>query len=258
MTQIRRIIEIDEEKCNGCGNCIPSCAEGALALVDGKARIVKDIYCDGLGACLGHCPQDALRIIERPAEAFDEAAAMAHAHSAPSVAAPLGCGCPGHHLQEFQPAAPAAAGQASQLSHWPVKLRLVPAQAPFLRGAHLLLAADCAAAAAPDFHAALLAGRKVVMGCPKFDDVADYVERLAAIIRQARPASLTVARMEVPCCAGMTTLAQQAVARSGVNLPVTEVIVDRQGQLQSRNPAPQAPEKALGLAPLAAGCACGH
>lgn len=300
---MRKIIEIDEEKCDGCGNCIPSCAEGALAIVDGKARIVKDMYCDGLGACLGHCPQGALKVIEREAEEFDEEAAMEHVrrtagadkHGAVTIASgcpggkveifekpepkakpvlekmsempkTMACGCSGSMIQDFtreQPVAvegeeraggcpcsggkfarkpapkaePRAAsrGGESELTHWPVQLRLIPAHAPFLKGADLLMAADCVPAAHPRFHEELLKGRKLLIGCPKFDDADDYVERLAAIFREARPRGLTVARMEVPCCATLTQIVQAAIKRSGVDVPVREMVITRQGKTVERD-----------------------
>lgn len=305
---MRKIIEIDEQKCDGCGNCIPSCAEGALAVVDGKARVVKDMYCDGLGACLGHCPQDALKVIEREADEFDEEAAMEHVrrtagadkHGAVTVASgcpggkvevfekpepkakpvlermsempkTMACGCSGSMIQDFtreqpvpveggeqaggcpcsggkfarKPAPkdePAPAAKAaprgtdeSELTHWPVQLRLIPAHAPFLKGADLLMAADCVPAAHPRFHEELLKGRKLLIGCPKFDDADDYVERLAAIFREARPRGLTVARMEVPCCATLTQIVHAAVKRSGVDVPVREVVITRQGKTVERD-----------------------
>jgi ferredoxin len=238
-TTIRKIIEIDEERCDGCGNCIPSCAEGALAIIDGKARIIKDMYCDGLGACLGHCPQDALKIIEREAEDFDEEAAMAHVERMKAEVNPfeqpatLGCGCPGSAMQTFAKApAPAAgpSGAASELGHWPVKLRLVPPGAPFLKDADLLLAADCAPAAYAGFHADFLRGRALVLACPKFEDYQANLNKLTEIFREAKPKSVTVLRMEVPCCTGIAEMAQTALAQSGVTAAYKDVIVTRQGE----------------------------
>lgn len=243
VSRVRKIVEIDESKCDGCGNCLPGCAEGALAIVDGKARIIKDMYCDGLGACLGHCPQDALRIVEREAEAFDEDAAMEHvarqkAAQGKPESGSLGCGCPGSAMREFAPKAPAAGAASgglgqSQLGHWPVKLRLVPAGAPFLQGADLLLAADCAPVAAGGFHDALLAGRALALACPKFEDREASVAKLADILAQARPKSLTVARMEVPCCAGLEDMVRAALDRSGADVDVTVATIARDGTLVS-------------------------
>lgn len=230
----RKIIEIDEEKCTGCGLCIPGCAEGALAIVNGKARIVRDMFCDGLGACLGHCPEGALRIIEREAEDFDEAAAMEHVRKTGSMpgAPARPSGCPSAAMLRMTPAPrPNAPGEtASALSHWPVKIRLVPPHAPFLNNADLLIAGDCCPAASPDFHSRFLDGRVVMLGCPKFDNAAEYVERLARIFTQAEPRSVTVLEMEVPCCSGMSRIVAQALARSGRNIPCARRIVTRDGR----------------------------
>ncbi|WP_461209009.1 ATP-binding protein [Desulfocurvus sp. DL9XJH121] len=229
MKIMREIIEINEELCDGCGQCVPSCAEGALAVVDGKVRLVKDSYCDGLGACLGECPRGALRVVQREAEAFDEEAAMEHVARTSS---PCG-GCPGAGLATF--AAPDAAtgterdaAPESLLGHWPVQIRLCPPDAPFLSGAHLVLAADCAAVAHPDFHRALVGGNVVLLGCPKFDG--DYAPRLAELFRASGVARVTVVRMEVPCCAGLPDAARRALAASGrTDLSLTELVVGRQG-----------------------------
>jgi NAD-dependent dihydropyrimidine dehydrogenase PreA subunit len=202
----RKIIEIDETKCTGCGLCIPGCAEGALAIVDGKARIVKDMYCDGLGACLGHCPEDALRIIEREADEFDEEAAMAHVrrmggeHAAPHQTGHTGCPSAGMMRMTPCDTANVPAGQVgSVLSHWPVQIRLVPPHAPFLQDTDLLIAGDCCPVATPDFHSRFLAGRTVMIGCPKFDNAGEYVERLTQVFARNRINSVTVLEMEVPC-----------------------------------------------------------
>ena len=181
----RKIIEIDEERCDGCGLCIIGCAEGALKVVDGKAKVVADKFCDGLGACLGECPNDALTIVEKEADEFDEIAVEEHlsqmAKTQPHNAPAPTSGCPSAALQSFEPTACQKANQpsihggggVSALSHWPVQIRLVPPQAPFLKNAHLLVAADCTPLAYPDFHERLLKGKVVLMGCPKFDDVQD-------------------------------------------------------------------------------------
>jgi Pyruvate/2-oxoacid:ferredoxin oxidoreductase delta subunit len=240
----RKIVRIDAAKCNGCGQCVSACAEGAIVLVDGKARLVKDSYCDGLGACLGECPQDAITIEEREAAAFDEAAAAAHQHAAPASAppspAPLPCGCPGTTARALEPAAqakPCCAHQAgaarpSQLGQWPIQLALVPPNAPFLRGRELALVADCVGFAFPELHPEILAGRGLLIACPKLDDAAGrgYVEKLAAIFRDAGATKVTVYRMEVPCCSGLTRLAQQALAASGAQLPFEEVIMGISGE----------------------------
>lgn len=209
----RQIIRIDEEKCNGCGQCLSACVEGALQIVDGKARLVSEIYCDGLGACLGECPEGALTIEERDAEAFDGEAAKQHL-AQQEKKEPLPCGCPGSALRTFAPRGVSADGSKavslSSLSHWPVQLRLVPPEAPFLHEADLLICADCVPFAVPDFHVRYLAGRAVLIGCPKLDDLGYYREKLKAIFKQANPKSIMVLRMEVPCCGGLA----QAVAEA--------------------------------------------
>lgn len=239
----RKIIEIDSDRCNGCGNCIAACTEGALQLIDGKARLVSDAYCDGLGACIGDCPTGALTVIERDAAAFDETAGRPGAHPdaghtlppAPSHTPALACGCPGSHEMTIEKnvkrdaAGLTAADRPSELTHWPIKLRLLNPAAPYLAGADLLLLADCAAAACPNLHDRFLKGRCMALGCPKFDDVDFSIERLTDIIRQSRPSSITVAHMEVPCCNGLFAIAGRAVAESGMNIPVTRTIITRTG-----------------------------
>lgn len=246
---IRQIIEIDEELCNGCGECIPSCAEGALAIVDGKAKVIQDRFCDGLGACLGHCPMDALKIVEREAPDFDEEAAMEHVakmqEEAPkpsggcpgsamaSFAKPAG-GCPGSAMQSMQPAgltsAPVPGGSdtaQNELGHWPLQIKLIPPTAPFLKGADLVVAADCTAVAYANFHSDFVAGKAVMMGCPKFDG--DYTAYFAQLFRESGVKSVTVLRMEVPCCTGLAAAVQAGHAASGSNVPVRNIIIGRQG-----------------------------
>ncbi len=239
----RSIIEIDEEKCTGCGECVTACAEGALEIVDGKAKLVSDVYCDGLGACLGECPEGALEIVERQAEEFDEEAvdermkAMSEKECAAGPSGghePLACGCPSSASMSLEPKAgkhsSAFAGEiASELAHWPIKLQLIRPDAPFLRGADLILLADCGAAAYPDLHRKLLKGRAVCMGCPKFDDLDEHIERLAEIIETAKPRALTVVIMEVPCCKGLVFAAQKAIERTGSKVPLHLMVVARDG-----------------------------
>lgn len=244
----RKIIEIDEDKCTGCGQCIPGCAEGALAIVNGKAKIVRDMFCDGLGACLGHCPEGALQIIERDADPFDEEAAMDHVRTSQTKQAPqqkrpghgcpsaevMGRGCPSSQMSSrVTPCAQANAptSQESLLSHWPIQIRLIPPHAPFLQGADLLIAGDCCPVAAPDFHNRLLAGRVVMLGCPKFDNAAEYVTRLAEIFSQAHIKSITVLEMEVPCCSGLSRIVRQALTQSGASIPCSRAIVTRDGRV---------------------------
>ena len=238
---VREIVRIDEDKCNGCGQCIVDCPEGALAIVNGKARLVKESYCDGLGACIGACPEDAIIIEKREADGFDEEAVERHMAEVereqaqrPTVLPMVGGGCPGSALRQMnqpQAADPAAAGGPSQLSNWPVQLTLVPPSAPFLKGADLLLVADCVPFAMADFHQRFLQGRPVVVGCPKLDNPESYVEKLGQIIRQSALASLTILHMEVPCCTGLCRIAELAIESSGESVPVKEVTVSVDGKV---------------------------
>lgn len=237
----RKIIQIDENKCNGCGSCVISCAEGALAIVDGKARVISDNLCDGLGACIGECPQDALHIIEREADAFDEAAVEAHLRDRESADAPdetvMACGCPSAQIQTFSPCERAnqpvqrGTDSGSALTHWPVQIRLVPPNAPFLKGADLLVAADCVPVAFPSFHQDFLKGKTVMLGCPKFDDAPAYVEKFKAIFETAGIRSITVVVMEVPCCGGLPRLVQKAMQEAGVTIPFNQVVVSTHGRI---------------------------
>jgi len=242
MKVVRKIIEIDEELCDGCGQCVTGCAEGALAIIDDKARVISDNLCDGLGACIGECPTGALQIVEREAEEFDETAVEKHLDQQSGkneAGAPVrGGGCPSAGIKMFAPQAKpdepsqegAEGAAASALSHWPIKLRLVPPHAPFLKGADLLILADCGAIAFPTLHRDLLQGRVVLAGCPKFDDLALYEERLTQIFRQAGVRSITVARMEVPCCAGLQALVMKSLKASGAEIPVEEIVISPKGQ----------------------------
>lgn len=250
MLSKRKMITIDEELCNGCGQCVPACEEGALAIVDGKARLVKEIYCDGLGACLGDCPTGALKVEVREAEDFNPEAVADHlkaqgrevpAHmpdpadlrmdgSAPKPAG----GCPGAALKSLTPCGRAnvpTAQAGSALSHWPVQLRLVPPTAPFLKNADLLLTADCVPVAMPGYHGEYVPDRVVVMGCPKFDDQASYVEKLADIIAENDLNSITVMEMEVPCCSSMSAILNEAVKRAGKAPDTVRVTVARTGEV---------------------------
>lgn len=218
----RKIIEIDEELCNGCGQCIMACAEGALQLIDGKARLVSDVYCDGLGACLGECPTGALKIVERDAPEFDHVAVAAKAQA---------CACPGS-------AAVALGGdtRSSSLTHFPIKLQLLNPAAEFLRGSELLLLADCCALCYPEVHQKLLKGRAVAMGCPKLDDLEKHIERLTAIIKTAGLKKIIVVHMEVPCCSAFVRAAVVAVRRAGVSLALEQITISRQGQVLESGP----------------------
>ncbi len=270
---VRTIVQIDEDKCDGCGLCVPGCAEGAQQIVDGKAKLVNDIYCDGLGACLGECPQDAITMIEREAEDFDEEAVHAHIASLEAAASPghagdekdeaevseCGCpstmmqtfnvpepepkpdisaapaaglgGCPGSRSQVFEkqglsaPHPGAASGPteglpvSSRLSNWPVQIMLVPVQAPYLNGARLVIAADCAPFAYADFHRRFLDGKTLLIGCPKLDNTDVYVQKLTEIFRLNDIASVDVVYMEVPCCSGLVHMVKTALENSGKSIP---------------------------------------
>lgn len=224
---VRKIIEIDEEKCNGCGLCIPNCAEGALQIVDGKVKLVGDVYCDGLGACLGHCPEGALNVIEREAVQFDMDAVheLLASQKEPPVA------CPSVAPMNLHASSPQPIERESALRHWPVQLRLLPTEAPRFQDADLLVVADCVPVAHPNFHASLLSGRTVVMGCPKLDDIAGYGEKLKEILKKNDVRSVTVAIMEVPCCSGLSRVADWAVEASGKNIPVRKHIVSIRGNM---------------------------
>ena len=229
---LRNIVKIDQEKCNGCGQCIDACAEGAIELIDGKAKLISEVYCDGLGACLGECPQDAITIEQRQAAEFDEAATEAHlAGNSQADRPPFQC--PGTMTKMFPQSRPAASGEltdtSSQLSHWPVQLKLVSPLAPYFKNADLLLAADCVPFAMADFHQRLLSGKSLAIGCPKLDDPGYYIDKLAEIIKVAQLNSLTVVHMEVPCCFGMTNIAKQAITRAAVPITFEDITVDLQG-----------------------------
>lgn len=221
---IREIVHIDEEKCDGCGDCVPACAEGAIQIIDGKARLVADRLCDGLGACLGHCPQGAITVERREADEFDEAAVEQHLTDSsehpqplkqPHAGPPPASGCPGSQIRRMQ--TPASSGGRSPrrrpqscLGQWPIQLTLVPPQAPFLKGSDLLICADCVPFAVPDFHQRYLAGRAVLVGCPKLDNLQAYYEKLREIFGEAQPSRITVLRMEVPCCGGIAQATHKA------------------------------------------------
>ncbi len=239
----RKIIKIDPDRCDGCGLCVPSCAEGAIQVIDGKARLAAEKYCDGLGACLGECPNDALRIIEREAEDFDEAAVEEHLKGTEektgSSGSVLPCGCPSTQLQSLSPADSCRqanqpqmqVGQTSALGHWPVQIKLVPPTAPFLKGADLLVVADCTPLAYPNFHRDLLKGKVVMMGCPKFDDVQEYIAKFTDIFKTAGIKSITTAVMEVPCCSGLPFIVKKALAASGKKIPLEEKVISIRGEL---------------------------
>ena len=249
-TQVRKIVLIDEEKCSGCGLCVPACAEGAIKIIDGKARLVAEIYCDGLGACLGECPEGAITIEERQAELYDEKAteehlkrigrdpAAAHATSTSAEHRPAPShfgGCPGSQMRTIEPTAQPVQEEGekivSRLRQWPIQLHLVPPFAPFLQGADLLIAADCSAFAYAEFHRDLLEGKQIVIGCPKLDDIAYYQEKITEMIKQNDLKSITVIHMEVPCCFGLVQAARMALEASGKDTPFHDVEISVGGVL---------------------------
>jgi len=225
---IRRIIHIDEEKCNGCGKCVHACHEGAIDLVNGKARLMREHYCDGLGDCLPSCPTGAITFEEREAPAYDEAAVKAAQAAKPAAHT----GCPGSRIRQMAAKAPAAAGESvpGQLTNWPVQIKLAPTAGPTFAGRDLLIAADCTAYTYGDFHRRFLSGRTLLIGCPKLDMV-DYSEKLTAIFRGNDIRSVTLLRMEVPCCGGLEHAVKTALAASGKDIPLTVQVVNIDGTL---------------------------
>ncbi len=232
---MRNIVKIDEEKCDGCGLCVNACAEGAIKIIDGKAKLVSETYCDGLGACIGHCPQDAITIEKREATQFDEEATRKHLAKEKNKQMQTDFVCPGmmnKKLREKSGTADSGATAApSQLSHWPVQLKLVSPNAPYFAGADLLLVADCVPFAMGDFHNKFLKEHSIVVGCPKLDDAEFYIEKLAAISKANKLSSLTVIHMEVPCCFGLTHIAREAIARSGTKMAFEDITIDLHGNV---------------------------
>ncbi|MBI2354649.1 MAG: 4Fe-4S binding protein [Deltaproteobacteria bacterium] len=247
---LRKIVKIDPEKCDGCGVCVPSCAEGAITIVDGKARLAAENLCDGLGACLGDCPRDAITVEEREADEFDEAAVEKHlaaqgkpapAHH-PAAPAPHthqhhGGGCPGSRAMSLDrpqetPAAEPTSSRQSQLGQWPVQLSLVSTSAPYFQGADLLITADCVPVAYAGYHEDFLKGRALVMGCPKLDDNQFYLQKLTELFTRSDVRSVTVLKMEVPCCGGIAMAARQALAASGKQIPYREVTIGIKGEIK--------------------------
>ena len=247
---VRRVIEIDRDRCNGCGACANACQEGAIGMVDGKAVLLRDDYCDGLGNCLPHCPTNAITFVEREAAAFDEkavaAAQLAKKAEALIGSAPVtrsGCsgsmpmqmgGCPGSQAAELAQKgtdAPLTSAAVSRLEQWPIQIKLLPVQAPFYQGARLLIAADCTAFSRGDFHERFMKGRITMIGCPKLDE-GDYTEKLTEIIRCNDIREVTIVRMEVPCCGGLQRAAETELRESGKFLPWQVVTLGRDGTIQ--------------------------
>jgi NAD-dependent dihydropyrimidine dehydrogenase PreA subunit len=244
MKVMRKIIRIDDERCDGCGNCVISCAEGALKVIDGKVKVISDNLCDGLGACIGECPQDALHIIERVAEEFDEEAVEKHLEAQKATheeVQTLPCGCPSTQIQSFVPAGGCQTANAprtqtsesaqSALTHWPVQIRLIPPTAPFLKGADLLVVADCVPVAFPTLHQDFLAGKAVMVGCPKFDDAQEYIDKFAEIFKTAGINSITTVVMEVPCCSGLPTIVKKGMEKAGVQVSAKQVTISTRGKI---------------------------
>ncbi|HVN95082.1 MAG TPA: 4Fe-4S binding protein [Syntrophorhabdaceae bacterium] len=262
MKTLRDIVSIDREKCNGCGECVKACAEGAIELADGKARLIAENYCDGLAACLGECPQGAISIVKREAQAFDLEAVEGHlankrrtepeilnTNSNSQVVLP--CGCPSTQVKMFEkpdakdPSLEISQGktgskarerQQSSLTHWPVQIKLIPPTAPFLKNADLLVASDCTPLAYPDFHADFLKGKVVMMGCPKFDDTEEYIEKFVDIFGIAHIKSITIIIMEVPCCSKMPLIVQKAMELAGKKIPTKVVVISPRGMVLQQGP----------------------
>jgi len=234
---LRNIVKIDEEKCDGCGQCANACAEGAIKIIDGKAKLVSEIYCDGLGACIGSCPQDAITIEKREAAEFDEEATKVHLVKQQETEQQSGFVCPGMMAKTLREKPNGENGSkaavSSQLSHWPVQLKLVSPQAPYFANSDLLLVADCVPFAMGDFHSRFLRGHSVVVGCPKLDNAEFYIEKLAAILKSNKLNSLTVIHMEVPCCFGLTHIAKDAIVRSGLKMAFKDITVDLHGNVST-------------------------
>jgi len=232
---VRNIIQIDEKKCDGCGQCVIDCAEGALRIVEGKAKLVREIYCDGLGACIGACPAGALTIIQREADPFDKEATERYLHET-GEKREVGQECPGSRNVEFSPGGEtvqSATETMAELSNWPVQLKLVAHNAPFLNGADLLFAADCTAFSTPNFQTRFIKGKKVLIACPKLDNAQYYLEKLKEIFHGNSVQGITVVRMEVPCCGGLSFIVKQAIRDSGKNIPYREVVIGVKGALLS-------------------------
>ena len=227
---IRKIITIDEDKCNGCGACAAACHEGAIEMVNGKAKLTREDYCDGLGDCLPACPTGAITFEEREAPAYNEAAVQA---AKTQACGPIPCGCPGTNAKAIRrdiPAQSRSVAVPSQLAQWPCQIKLVPPHAPYFEDAHLLIAADCTAYAYGDFHNKFIRNRITLIGCPKLDE-GDYAEKLTAIIRDNNIKSVTIVRMEVPCCGGIENAAKRALQASGKFIPWSVVTISTDGKI---------------------------
>jgi NAD-dependent dihydropyrimidine dehydrogenase PreA subunit len=229
----RKIIRIDEDKCNGCGLCIPNCAEGALKIINGKARLVSETLCDGLGACLGHCPEGAIHIEEREAKGFDETKVIKNEHHHHD-----GASCPGARVVDNRRdymgnirENKLARAAHSELRQWPVQIKLVPPTAPYLKDSDILVAADCVPFAYANFHEDLLKGKVLLVGCPKLDDIDLYKEKITQMLKLNSVRSVTYAHMEVPCCSGLVAAIEEAISASGKKIPFKEAVVSIKGEI---------------------------
>lgn len=243
----RKIIEIDEDLCTGCGNCVVSCAEGALEIIDGKAKVVNDVFCDGLGACIGECPEGALKIIERDAPEFDEESVEEHLeelkkkehvqHAATQEPGHIACGCPGSQMMTFTECddgeEQVLEGKLkSHLRQWPVQMHLISPTAPYYQGADVLLAADCTGFSYGDFHRDFIKGKSIAIACPKLDQGQEiYIEKIRSLIDDAKINTLTVAIMQVPCCRGLLALVQEAAKIASRKVPIKSIVVSLQGDI---------------------------
>jgi NAD-dependent dihydropyrimidine dehydrogenase PreA subunit len=232
----RKIVEINEELCNGCGLCAEACSEGAIRIVDGKAKLVAEKYCDGLGMCIGECPEGAITIIEKDADEFDPEAVEAYLKTQEPA---MECGCPSSYVRELKQETPCQKANqpvhqksgTSALTHWPVQIRLIPATAPFLKNARLLVAADCTCVALPNLHDDYLNERVVMIGCPKFDDPEPYIQKFADIFKNNPIKEITVLVMEVPCCSGLPMLVKKGMDIAGKAISIRKIVINTKGQI---------------------------
>lgn len=245
MGKMRKIVQIDEELCDGCGKCATACAEGALEIKGGKAHLISDSYCDGLGACLADCPRGAVRVIEREAEEFDpEEVERRQKKASVEDEFNVACSCPSMRVETFardslraDPLPNELEESEAELSHWPIQIRLVPAGAQFLKGADLVIVSDCAPVAYPNFHRRFVKGKAVLLGCPKFDNAQEYVRKFAEIFRTAEVKSVTVVDMEVPCCSALLSIVKRGMREAGMDIPIEEIVISLRGVAARREAA---------------------